>query len=122
MGRAGLLGLDGPRGYGGGAAPAPVRREVTELLAGADGSTWFVTTQHSYPVQRLAASDNVALKERHLRAMCTGGLLAGIAIAHVRRPGEPAVLATRTAAAGGSTARSAGPPPGGSPTCCCWPA
>lgn len=97
VGRAGLLGLDGPRGYGGSAAPAPVRREVTELLAGADGATWFVTTQHAYPVQRLSASDNVALKERHLRALCTGGLLAGIAIAHVRRPGEPAVLATRTA-------------------------
>ncbi len=92
--RAGLLGLDGPRAYGGAAAPAPVRREVTELLAGADGSTWFVTTQHSYPVQRLSVSDNVALKERHLRALCAGELLAGIAIAHVRRTGEPAVLAT----------------------------
>ncbi len=94
VGQAGLLGLDGPRGYGGSAASAPVRREVTELLAGADGSTWFVTTQHSYPVQRLSVSDNVALKERHLRPMCTGELLAGIAIAHVRRPGAPAVRAT----------------------------
>jgi alkylation response protein AidB-like acyl-CoA dehydrogenase len=97
IGRTGLLGLAGPRGYGGEEAAAPVRREVDELLAGADGSTWFVTTQHSMPLLTLAGSGNVALKERHLRAMCTGGLLSGVAFAHLRRPGAPAVRATRTA-------------------------
>lgn len=95
LGRAGLLGLAGPRGYGGGDAPPPVVREVTEVLAGADGATWFVTTQHLMPLQTLASSDNVALKERYLRGMCTGGVLAGIAVAHLRRPGPPAVTATR---------------------------
>ena len=95
LGRAGLLGLAGPRGYGGSEAPPPVLREVTEVLAGADGATWFVTTQHALPLQSLGRSDNVALKERHLRALCTGGLLAGVAVAHLRRPGAPAVTARR---------------------------
>jgi len=96
LGRAGLLGLAGPRGYGGSQAPAPVLREVTEILAGADGSTWFVTTQHALPLQALARSENVALRERHLHGMCTGALLAGVAVAHLRRPGPAAVTATRT--------------------------
>ena len=95
LGRAGLLGLGGPRGYGGADAPAAVRREVNELLAGADGSTWFVTTQHSMPLLTLGRSDNVALKERHLHGMCTGALLSGVAFAHLRRPGAPAVSALR---------------------------
>ena len=98
---AGLLGLGGPRGYGGTEAAEPVRREVTEVLAGACGATWFVGTQHALPLQTLARSGNVGLKERHLRAMCTGGALAGVAVAHLRRPGAPAVTARR--AAGGWT-------------------
>ncbi len=97
LGQAGLLGLPGPRGYGGGEATAAVQREVTELLAGADGATWFVTTQHTLPLVSLGRSDNVALKERHLHGMCTGRLLAGVAVAHLRRPDVPAVTATRTA-------------------------
>lgn len=94
IGAAGLLGLAGPRGYGGADAPAPVQREVTEVLAGADGTTWFVVNQHANPLQSLARSDNVALKERSLRALCTGGALSGVAVAHLRRPGTP-VAATR---------------------------
>lgn len=93
--RAGLLGLSGPRGYGGADAPAPLLREVAEVLAGADAATWFVTTQHETPLRTLSRSENVALKERHLRAMCTGGALAGVAFAHLRRPGPPAVTASR---------------------------
>lgn len=96
LARAGLLAPAGPRGYGGADAPPPVVREVTEVLAGASGATWFVATQHTMPVQSLSRSDNVALKERHLRGMCTGDLLAGIALAHVRRPGPPPVTAVRS--------------------------
>ena len=95
LGAAGLLGLSGPRGYGGADAPAGVVREVTEALGGACGATWFVWAQHASPVQALARSANVALKERRLRELCTGGLLAGVAFSHLRRAGAPAVLATR---------------------------
>ena len=95
-GRAGLLGLAGPASYGGGAAPAAVVREVTEVLAGACGATWFVATQHALPLATVAASPNAALRDRLLRGMCTGEVLSGVAVAQLRRPGPPAVVATRT--------------------------
>ena len=95
-GRAGLLGLAGPPAYGGAGAPPAVVREVTEILAGACGATWFVATQHAMPLATVAASKNLELKSRVLRGMCTGTVLAGVAVAHLRRPGRPAVTATRT--------------------------
>ena len=91
----GLLGLAGPRAYGGAQAAPAVQREVAAVMAGACGSTWFVATQHTLPVTALAASPNEALRERRLAALCTGEVLAGVAFSHLRRPGPPAVLATR---------------------------
>ncbi len=95
---AGLLGLAGPREYGGAEAPAPVVREVVEVLAGASGATWFVATQHAMPLALLTASGNDHLRDRLLRPMCTGEVLSGVAVAHLRRPGPPAVTATRVPA------------------------
>jgi alkylation response protein AidB-like acyl-CoA dehydrogenase len=94
-GAAGLLGIAGPRAYGGAQAPAAVQREVAALLAGACGSTWFVATQHTLPVTALAASDNEDLRERRLAALCSGEQLAGVAFSHLRRSGPPPVRATR---------------------------
>ncbi|MEO6205470.1 MAG: acyl-CoA dehydrogenase family protein, partial [Mycobacteriales bacterium] len=91
----GLLGLVGPQEYGGAAASGPVVREVVELLGGADGATWFVSAQHTLPLLAVARTQNEALKERVLRAMCAGTLISGVAIAHVRRPSTPAVTAVR---------------------------
>ena len=91
----GLLGLVGPVEHGGGGAAGPVVREVVELLGGADGATWFVSAQHTLPLLAMTRSPNTALQDRHLRPMCEGTLLSGVAIAHVRRPGPPAVTATR---------------------------
>lgn len=93
--RAGLLGLAGPVSYGGGGAPPHVVREVTELLAGACGATWFVATQHAMPLATVGASGNEALKARLLPGLCAGTLLSGVAVAQLRRPGQPAVTATR---------------------------
>lgn len=95
-GRAGLLGLAGPREHGGGGAPAPVVREVIEVLAGACGATWFVAAQHATPLAALAESSNGVLRERLLPGLCAGEVLAGVAVAHLRRPDRP-VTATRTA-------------------------
>lgn len=94
-GAAGLLGLAGPPAYGGGGAPVAVVREVTEVLAGASGATWFVATQHATPLGVLAASANEPLKERLLAGLCSGAVLSGVAVAQLRRPGPPAVTATR---------------------------
>ena len=94
-GAAGLLGIGGPPAFGGGGAPAPVVREVTEALAGASGATWFVATQHSMPLAVLTGSDNTALQDRLLPGMCDGTVLSGVAIAQLRRPDRPAVTAVR---------------------------
>ncbi|MCW2777742.1 MAG: sle [Frankiales bacterium] len=71
--------------------PPPVAREVTEHLAGADGSTWFVVTQHGLPLLQATAAQHPATP-----GLADGSTPAGVAFAHVRRPGPPAVTATRS--------------------------
>jgi alkylation response protein AidB-like acyl-CoA dehydrogenase len=91
---AGLLGLAAPAPAGGAGAPPAVFREVGELLAGADCSTWFVQVQHHTPVLRLLAS---GLRPELLADLATGRALAGVAFAHLRRMPDRPVTATRTA-------------------------
>ncbi|MEU7059560.1 acyl-CoA dehydrogenase family protein [Streptomyces sp. NPDC046197] len=81
--RSGLLGVGAPVEYGGAAAPSAVARQTAQILAGACCSTWFVVTQHHTPVKLLAACD-LPVRERLLRPLASGELLAGIAFAHVR--------------------------------------
>jgi alkylation response protein AidB-like acyl-CoA dehydrogenase len=81
--RAGLLGVGAPPEYGGAGAPAAVARRTAEILAGACCSTWFVQTQHHTPVKLLAGHDS-PVREKFLRPLATGALMAGIAFAHVR--------------------------------------
>lgn len=90
---AGLIGLAGPAEAGGGAAAPAALRAVTEILSGACGNTWFVLTQHALPLAMTVASGNPAARGRYLRPLATGQMLAGVAVAHVRRPGGPAVVA-----------------------------
>lgn len=87
---AGLCGLSCPP-----AAPLPASREIYETLAGACAVTFFVWVQHHAPVRLLVASDNAALRERHLGDLCAGRTLGGVAFAYLRRPGPPAVSAER---------------------------
>ncbi|MER5517377.1 acyl-CoA dehydrogenase family protein [Streptomyces sp. NPDC048254] len=81
--RSGLLGLNAPVAYGGSAAPAAVVRETAEILAGACCSTWFVQTQHHTPVLTLAKAE-LPVRERLLGQLARGGLLSGVAYAHLR--------------------------------------
>jgi hypothetical protein len=69
-------------------------REVTEILAGADASTWFVWTQHHTPVRTVQRGTNTELRERLLAPLLEGTTLAGVAYTHLRRPGPPALTAT----------------------------
>lgn len=71
--------------------------EVEEHLAGADGATWFVLTQHR-TAQKLAldvTSDGTGgpASAEHRDALARGDALGGIAIAHLRRSGPPPVRA-----------------------------
>ena len=92
MAAAGLLAVSGPPALGG-AWPAEQRR-VAELLAGASPDAWFVWFQHGPVVRMLKASDNAALAERWLPALCAGRELGGVAWSHLRTP-TPTVHATR---------------------------
>lgn len=97
---AGLLSVTTPVADGGlGASPA-VEREVVETLAGACGATWFVVTQHRLP-QALVAGRGAAarpdVRDRWSAPLATGRALAGVVVAHVRRPGPPAVRVRRDA-------------------------
>jgi alkylation response protein AidB-like acyl-CoA dehydrogenase len=70
-------------------------REIVEVLAGADASTWFVWTQHHTPVRTLVRGTNDALRQRWLPRLASGSALAGVAFTHLRRPGPPPVRARR---------------------------
>lgn len=100
----GLLAVRIPVAEGGHGADDRVDAETVELISGACGATWFVTTQHRFP-QGLArgplpglAADAIVpgpAAARHRAGLAAATTLAGIAIAHVRRPGAPAVRADR---------------------------
>ncbi len=89
---AGLLGVYGPVEAGGTDVPAPVARRITEVLSGADGATWFVWTQHAWPVRVLTRSTNDELRRRWLPRLCRDAL-GGIAVAQLRRSVGPTVRA-----------------------------
>jgi alkylation response protein AidB-like acyl-CoA dehydrogenase len=92
---AGLFGVTAPVEYGGSDQPVAVIREIVEVLAGADASTWFVWTQHHTPVRTIVRGTNDELRQKWLPRLATGAALAGVAFTHLRRPGPPAVQASR---------------------------
>jgi alkylation response protein AidB-like acyl-CoA dehydrogenase len=97
---AGLLSVGVPEAEGGVGGDARIGIETVELLSGACGATWFVVTQHQLP-QAVARgtlgsggcwSPGPAV-ERHRAGLASGRTRAGIAVAHLRRPGPPAMRA-----------------------------
>jgi alkylation response protein AidB-like acyl-CoA dehydrogenase len=92
MAEAGLLAVQGPPELGG--LPGPAQRTVAELLSGASPDAWFVWYQHGPCVRFLAASENAALKERWLPALCRGEALGGVAWSNLRTA-RPSVVAER---------------------------
>ena len=91
----GLFSMVAPRRLGGlGLAPGTIR-SVLRHLGGGCGATAFAFAQHHGVVGALAATDNLDVQERWLGPLCDR-TLGGTAFAHVRRPGRPAILATRT--------------------------
>ena len=81
-----------------------LQRELTELLAAADASTWFCWVQHQTHLRTLALAspsdatpDVEILRNRLLAGMQAGKLLSAVAFAHLRRGGPPNPVATRTA-------------------------
>ncbi len=84
--------------------PPHEQREVSEVIAGCDASTWFCWVQHQTPLRTLEAAtagpdtrDVELLRDRLLPGLRSGGTLAAVAFAHVRRPGPANPVATRVA-------------------------
>lgn len=80
--------------------PASAQRELGELIAGSDASTWFCWVQHQTPLRILEGAVGTAASGDELRAellpgLRSGALLAAVAFAHVRRPGPANPVATR---------------------------
>jgi alkylation response protein AidB-like acyl-CoA dehydrogenase len=97
---AGLFGLAGPRSHGGlDLGPIDARRTIAAVGSGC-GATFFVWVQHHGVVRTLRTSTNDALVEQYLAPMCAGDVLAGVAFAHLRRPGAPAIRAQRASEGG----------------------
>jgi alkylation response protein AidB-like acyl-CoA dehydrogenase len=98
----GLLSVKIPTAEGGHGADDRVDAETVELVSGACGATWFLATQHRFP-QGLSrgplpglpadAVESGPAAPRHRAGLADASTRAGIAIAHVRRPGPPAVRA-----------------------------
>ena len=91
--RAGLLGATAPVQAGGGGAGLPVARAITEQLAGACGTTWFVTAQHAMPLGAVLRAAERGAAGSWVRPLAEGSTLAAVAVSHVRRGGPPAVTA-----------------------------
>lgn len=91
---AGLYGVAGPESITGSEPSAAVYREVAEVLAGADGNTWFVWLQHHAVVKMVAAGANSDLARRRLPSLCAGTTQAGVAFSHLRSS-EVVVAASR---------------------------
>ena len=77
--------------------PAAAQRELAELIAGSDASTWFCWTQHHSPVRALMRASECGIQHRLLHDAVTGRMLCGVAVAHLRRPGPANPVARRTA-------------------------
>ncbi len=90
----GLFGIAGPATHGGSDLDARTARRVIAAVSSGCGATFFVWVQHLGVVRSLRASGNDSLVDDLLASMCSGELIAGVAFAHARRPGPPAVRAT----------------------------
>jgi alkylation response protein AidB-like acyl-CoA dehydrogenase len=92
-----LFGVLGPIDAGGSDLSAHDTRRVIAAVAGGCGSTFFVWVQHHGVVRALRNSPNATLRDSLLAPLCSGHTIAGVAFAHARRLGPPAVCATRVA-------------------------
>jgi alkylation response protein AidB-like acyl-CoA dehydrogenase len=92
---AGLFGIAGPLSHGGSDLDRQDVRRVIAAVASGCGATFFVWVQHHGVIGTLRSSPNSELVDALLAPLCAGELVAGVAFAHVRRRGPPAVRATR---------------------------
>ena len=93
LGETGILGMNGPREWGGGQLPASVFCRVQEIMSRYSGALAFVQNQHQNAVAKLSASTNEALKGRYLSGAIQGQIGIGVAFSHLRRVAQPSMKA-----------------------------
>lgn len=93
---AGLFGISGPASSGGADLGQSEARRVIAAVGSGCGATFFVWVQHHGVMRTLRSSTNSELVEQMLAPMCAGDVIAGVAFAHLRRQGPPAILAQPT--------------------------
>lgn len=89
--------MAGSADVGGLALDGRASRRVFAAIAGGCGATFFVWAQHHGVVRTIASSPNQTIRDELLVPLCRGERIAGVAFAHLRRPGPPAIRATRVA-------------------------
>jgi len=94
LAEAGLFGIAGPPVEGRAVLDFGTVRRIMAAVGSGCGATFFVWVQHHGVVRSLTSSANTDLAVRLLPDLCRGARVAGIAFAHVRRPGAPAVRAS----------------------------
>ena len=95
LSEAGLFGMLGPIEAGGADVSARTARLTMAKIAGGCGATFFVWAQHHGVVRALRSSTNEPLQSALLASLCAGEQIAGVAFAHARRAGTPALRARR---------------------------
>ncbi|CAB4879498.1 unannotated protein [freshwater metagenome] len=91
--KAGLVAAGAPEEFGGHDASPAQTRAITELIAGACGTTWFVLTQHRSALDAVLTTQNRFLQSKWRDDICSGRALGAVAFAHLRRSGPPQVIA-----------------------------
>ena len=89
----GLFGQAAPPELGGLGLTPPDTRRMLRLIGSGCAATGFAFAQHQGLVGALVRTANADLRDRWLAPLCQR-TLAGIAFAHVRRSGPPALAAT----------------------------
>ncbi|HEY6797335.1 MAG TPA: acyl-CoA dehydrogenase family protein [Kineosporiaceae bacterium] len=94
LGRAGLLGLAAPPGYGGSGLPATVYLQVVEELASVWMSVAVGVSVHSLSCWPLAAFGTVAQRERWLPDLVGGERLGAFMLSELQAGSDVASIAT----------------------------
>lgn len=97
LGELGLLALRVPSRWGGSGVSEETFHTFQELVARYSGALAFLQTQHQSAAAMIVQSHNEVLKREYLPHMGNGQVLVGVGFSHLRRGGEPLVIAVPSA-------------------------
>ena len=93
LGEAGILGIKGPKAWGGEQLPSSAFCRVQEIMARYSGALAFLQNQHQNAVSKLSDSTNEVLQGRYLSDAIQGQIGIGVAFSHLRRIAQPCMNA-----------------------------